>query len=47
VLDPDPHQLLSSHTAVGGFLGKALRSWWIFLEKHFAGGGFLLGGIAV
>jgi len=24
------HQLLSVHTAVGGFLDQAFSSWWIF-----------------
>jgi len=30
VPDPKTHQLLFDYFAVGGFLGKSLRSWWIF-----------------
>jgi len=43
VLDPKTHQLqceqiavggyLERHFAVGGFFGKALRSWWIFIRR--------------
>jgi len=42
VLDPKTHQLqceyiavvgfLGRHFAVGGFFGKALHSWWIFIR---------------
>jgi len=49
------HQLYWEWIAVGGFLGKAFRSWLVirtttsqlvdFLEKHFAIGAFLLRGI--
>jgi len=33
VLDPKTHQLQCEEIAVGGFLGKALRSWWIFIRR--------------
>jgi len=33
VLDPKTHQLQCEQIAVGGFLGKALRSWWIFRKS--------------
>jgi len=31
----------AEHFALGGFFGKAFRSWWIFRKKHFTFGGFL------
>jgi len=33
VLDPTTHQLQCEQTALGGFFGKALRSWWIFIRR--------------
>jgi len=33
VLDPKTHQLQCEWIAVGGFLEKALRSWWIFISR--------------
>jgi len=33
VLDQKPHQLQCEQIAVGGDLGKALRSWWIFRKS--------------
>ena len=33
MLDPKTHQLQCEQIAVGGFLGKALCSWWIFRKS--------------